>query len=96
MVKTKFGYMTCPTPDCGTRLAVRENENGTLSWRCDECEGTGYVRKGEGAYPLWLKKIERTAPAPAPKPAPKTKPDPEPKEKEKPAAAAKTPSCLLG
>src|SRR5581483_1164852 len=53
----------------------------TLSYTCDECDGSAYSKKGEGRYPKWLEKIERApgVPAPGPKPAPApatTQPDP--------------------
>jgi hypothetical protein len=66
MAKSKYGYMPCPTPKCGTRLVVKMNERETLSWRCDECDGNGYVKKGEAGYSRWLGVVERAAPDPAP------------------------------
>ena len=60
MAKTKFGYMPCP--DCASRVVVKINERETLSYSCDECDGIGYSKKGEGRYPAWLKKIERVKP----------------------------------
>lgn len=93
MAKTKFGYMKCPTPKCGHRVVVKENERGTLSWSCDECDGSGYVKKGEAGYPAWAASIERAS-APAPAADPKSAPAPAPKEK--PAAPAKPASSLLG
>lgn len=82
-MKTKFGYMQCP--DCGERVVVKQNENETLAYRCDECDGNGYTRKGEGRYQSWIKKITRTAPVkpeakPEAKPAP-GKPDTKPARK---------------
>src|SRR5574341_971297 len=83
MAKVKFGHMPCES--CGERVVVKENEHGTLSYGCDECEGVGYAKKGTVQHALWQKKIERVAaPAPAasPKPAsaaaPKAEPKPEP------------------
>jgi len=69
-VHKKFGYMKCP--DCGERVVVKINERETLSYTCDECDGSAYSKKGEGRYPKWLEKIERApgVPAPGPKPAP--------------------------
>jgi hypothetical protein len=65
---------------------VRINEHETLSYGCDECDGIGYSKKGEGRYAKWLAKITRVKPAgdppadvtpravtsqvPTPKPAP--------------------------
>lgn len=91
MAKSKYGYMKCPTPGCDTRIVVKENERGTLSWRCDECDGTGYVKKGDAAFPKWDGQIEKSARAPAPAPAPKKEDAPKPAPAPKPAA-----STLLG
>jgi hypothetical protein len=95
MAKTKYGYMTCPTPKCGTRLVVKVNERETLSWSCDECDGTGYVKKGEAGYGRWLEAVERAAPAPAPAPKPAPPPAPEPPPKAAPAKPARA-TTLLG
>ena len=88
MAKSKFGYMPCTTPKCGTRLVVKMNERETLSWRCDECDGNGYVKKGEAGYSRWLGVIDRAAPPPAPAPAPKPA-----APAEKPAPAAPKPAA---
>lgn len=97
MAKSKFGHMPCES--CGERVVVKVNEQETLSYSCDECEGMGYARKGNLQRDLWLKKIERIAapPAPAPVPAPKPAPKAEPKPEPKPAPAAKrkAPGSLL-
>ena len=71
MAKSKYGYMICPTPKCGTRLVVKISERETLSWHCDECDGGSYVKKSEAGYSRWLEMVERAAPAPQPVPAPK-------------------------
>ena len=93
MAKSKYGYMTCPTPKCGTRLVVKLNERETLSWSCDECDGTGYVKKGEAGYGRWIEAIERAAPAPAAAPpAADPAPAPKPAAPSKPARAG----TLLG
>lgn len=80
MSKTKIGHMACP--DCGEKVAVKENEHGTMSYSCDECDGNGYCRKGEGRYPSWRAKITPLAGA---KPAAESKP-----ASEKPAPAKKS------
>jgi hypothetical protein len=86
MAKSKFGYMTCPTPGCGTRLVVKINERETLSWGCDECDGTGYVKKGEAGYSKWMNTIARAALSP--QPAPELKPTAAPTPSPKPATPA--------
>ena len=98
-MKTKFGHMACP--DCGNRVVVKMNEHETLSYGCDECDGIGYSKKGEGRYAKWLSKITRTGKsagdppqAPAPAPAAPEKPAP-----AAPAAAvppAKKSGLLIG
>lgn len=83
-MKTKLGHMACP--DCNARVVVRINERETLSYRCDECDGNGYSKKGEIRYSAWLKKIERV-PGQEPKPAAKPAASPAPaKPGAKPAA----------
>ena len=67
-MKTKFGHMACP--DCTARVVVKVSPTETLSYRCDECDGNGYSKKGEGRYSTWMQKITRVdAPAPEKKPA---------------------------
>lgn len=72
--KTKFGRMKCP--DCGAPVVVKINPQETLSYSCDECDGSAYSKKWEGRYAAWLAKIERTAPAPAPAAKPAAKGEP--------------------
>lgn len=97
MVKTKFGHMSCES--CGDRVVVKINEQETLSYSCDECEGMGYARKGNLQRDLWLKKIERIAappaPAPAASPKPATPPAPKPEAAPAPAPKHKAPGSLL-
>ena len=88
-MKTKYGYMACP--DCATRVVVKINEHQTLSYRCDECDGYGYAKKGEGRYSKWDARITEKTTAPAappaePKSAAPTKSVAKPQE-SKPAAA---------
>lgn len=47
--------MPCET--CGNDIVVKENELGTLSYRCDECDAAPYARKGTGQHAAWLKKM---------------------------------------
>ena len=72
MSKEKIGHMACP--DCAEKVAVKRNtENGTLSYSCDECDGSGYCKKTEGRYASWEKRIT-ALPGAQPKPAPAAKP----------------------
>jgi hypothetical protein len=64
---------------------VRENDNGTLSFRCDECDAAPYARPGTGVHAAWMKRLKPGAPAPEPKPAPEKKPPAD----EKPAPVKK-------
>jgi predicted RNA-binding Zn-ribbon protein involved in translation (DUF1610 family) len=73
-LRKKYGYMKCP--DCGARVTVKINDLETLVYACDDCDGTGYSRKGEGRYAGWLAKIERCALPPPPVPDLRARPDP--------------------
>lgn len=86
-MKTKYGRMECLTPGCGHQVVVKQNENGTLSYSCDECDGSGYAKKGQGVHDVWVKRI---TPAAA-----KEKPAVKPEEKPAPAAAPKKPASTL-
>lgn len=66
--------MACP--DCGERVVVKINERETLSYGCDECDGNGYSKKGEGRYSSWLQKITRVAAPAAPARTPEKQPAP--------------------
>jgi hypothetical protein len=67
---------------------VKVNERETLSWSCDECDNTGYVKKGEAGYGKWLNAIARAALTQQPVPAPKPSADPVPDASPKTAAPA--------
>lgn len=67
MAKTNIGKMGCET--CGNHVTVKSNENGTLSYRCDECDAAPYAKAGTIQNNKWRDKlgIEKTsAAAPAP------------------------------
>lgn len=87
MAKTKHGYMSCPTPDCGERIVVKINEHGTLSAGCQECDFAFYVQKGQAGYARWEAKVEKLS-APKPAAAPAAPPKPAEKKKAAPAPAA--------
>lgn len=59
MAKTKLGKMPCES--CGEPVTVRENERGTLSYRCEECDAAPYARSGTGQHAHWLTKLQKTA-----------------------------------
>ena len=56
MTKTKLGKMPCES--CGEPVTVRENERGTLSYRCEECDAAPYARTGTGQHGRWLAKLQ--------------------------------------
>ena len=76
MAKSKFGHMACPDcdPALKKRVVVKINEAKTLSWGCDECDGSDYARPHQRKYDTWVSRIERTAPIEEEKPAPAAKP----------------------
>jgi DNA-directed RNA polymerase subunit M/transcription elongation factor TFIIS len=67
MAKVNIGKMGCET--CGNHVTVKENENGTLSYRCDECDAAPYAKTGTLQNTRWREKAgvspQKTA---APKP----------------------------
>ena len=69
---SKIGNMPCPEHP-SVQLLVRENERGTLSAKCDECDDTHYAKKGTGKYTAWLSKLKRFPGADAPPPKEKAK-----------------------
>lgn len=92
MAKTKYGKMKCPTPGCGELVIVKVNERETLSWNCQECDHSGYVRKGDAGYAKWAGSVTRQAePAPAATP----KKEEVKKDTSKSPAAAPAKSSLL-
>jgi hypothetical protein len=93
MAKSKIGYMKCETRKClngdggGGRVVVFINEHKTLSYRCDECGSSPYVKEGSGQYAAWIRDMEKAPGAPAPAAAPPAPPAP--------PAKKKTPGSLL-
>lgn len=70
-MKVKIGRMVCETKNCGNEVVVKKNENGTLSYRCDECDAAPYARVGTGQYKAWSESLNLQAdPAPVADPAP--------------------------
>lgn len=56
MRKLNIGKMECET--CGNRVTVKQNELGTLSYRCDECDAAPYAKAGSKQHDIWAGKIE--------------------------------------
>lgn len=83
-LKKFFGTTNCR--ECGHEVAVKINENGTLTYWCTWCDDVCYFRPGRKAYELFKAKVkidpaaaarlEGEPPPPAPKPEPEVKPDP--------------------
>lgn len=53
MSKINIGKMVCETKNCNNHVTVKQNENGTLSYRCDECDAAPYARTGTGQNETW-------------------------------------------
>lgn len=62
MAKINKGKMACET--CGNLVTVKENENNTLSYRCDECDAAPYAKLGTLQHVHWTKKIGGNSAAP--------------------------------
>lgn len=92
-VKTKLGRIPCDC--CGNSVVLKENEAGTLTVACDECDVSAFAKKGTAAANRWRGMLPKApadkapeslpkapaAPAPAPAPEP---PQPAPKPKAEP------------
>lgn len=55
MSKINIGKMPCET--CGNQVTVKQNENGTLSYRCDECDAAPYAKTGTLQNEHWRGKL---------------------------------------
>lgn len=56
MAKINIGKMSCET--CSNAVTVKQNENGTLSYRCDECDAAPYAKTGTQQNELWRMKLK--------------------------------------
>lgn len=72
-MKIKVGRMVCETKGCGNEVVVKRNENGTLSYRCDECDAAPYARAGTGQHKAWSESLNLEN-----EPAPKVEDQPKP------------------
>jgi len=70
--------MACET--CGNVVTVKENENNTLSYRCDECDAAPYAKLGTLQHVHWVKKISGNSKAAA------DETQPAPEQQKQPAA----------
>jgi hypothetical protein len=55
MAKVNLGKMPCET--CGNTVTVKQNELGTLSYRCDECDAAPYAKAGTLQNQHWRTKL---------------------------------------
>jgi hypothetical protein len=56
-VKTKLGRIPCDC--CGHSVWVKENEGGTLTIACDECDVNMIAKKGTAAQKRWRAKLPK-------------------------------------
>jgi hypothetical protein len=80
MSKINIGKMPCET--CGNQVTVKQNEHGTLSYRCDECDAAPYSKTGTLQNERWREKVTGL---------PKSDDKPSAKTDLKPAADTDTP-----
>lgn len=59
MSKINIGKMPCEC--CGNQVTVKQNENATLSYRCDECDAAPYAKTGTGQNLKWREKLKPLA-----------------------------------
>jgi hypothetical protein len=71
---------------------LKENEQGTLTVACDECDVSSFAKKGTAAANRWRAKLPPDA-APAPEPVPKALAAPAPASVPK-APAQATPALV--
>lgn len=78
-LKTNLGKIPCP--ECGDSTALKQNEAGTLTLACQECDLSCFAKKGSGAAKRWLAKLPKE---PVPQPG---EPKLDPATKQAPKAA---------
>lgn len=76
-VKTKLGRIACE--GCGHPVLVKENEAGTLTIQCDECDVSYFAKKNTAAQARWRAKLAQGQVAGS---VPKAEPKPAKKEPE--------------
>lgn len=59
-VKTKLGRIPCDC--CGHTVLLKENEAGTLTMQCDECDVSAFAKRGTAAAMRWRGKLPKAAP----------------------------------
>lgn len=53
--KARLGKLPCP--ECGEIVPLRQNETGTLSIACHECDFSGFAKNGSECHKRWLGKL---------------------------------------
>ncbi len=61
-VKTKLGRIPCDC--CGHPAMLKQNEAGTLTINCDECDVSSFAKPGTAAAARWRAKLPTQAQAP--------------------------------
>ena len=85
MAKINIGKMSCET--CSNAVTVKQNENGTLSYRCDECDAAPYAKTGTQQNELWRVKL-----SPLEKVAIRNEPESDSKQAPKPVTPTEKPA----
>lgn len=49
-VKTKLGRIPCRGLNCGHTVVVKQNEAGTITFACEECDLSSFAKRGTKAY----------------------------------------------
>lgn len=68
-VKTKLGRIKCPNRHCEHMAFLKENEHGSLTVNCDECDCNMVAKKGTAAARSWRAQLPAQSQAPASKEA---------------------------
>jgi hypothetical protein len=68
-VKNKLGRIACDC--CGHPAMLKENEAGTLTIACDECDVSSFAKKGTAAAAKWRAKLPKDAQPGEPESVPK-------------------------
>lgn len=58
-LKTNLGKIPCP--ECGDLTALKENEAGTLTIACQECDLSAFAKKGSECAKVWRGKLPKAA-----------------------------------
>lgn len=72
----KVGRGTCPQIGCGEPVVYRKSAGGMLTYKCDNCDSSGYAEPGGEAYKARMATIKNapvldqktTEPTPTPAP----------------------------